>query len=179
MFVIFLSTAFAATNPAHDAVLLQLSQRDGFPGCSSLGVLGTSDQVLDALIDVAKHVTAPPAAPMRAAVCVTRLAGHDLVAWDAIQGWIGDPSVPGLALAVVQNLDLLPEDKAVKIAKDAAKRLPSADGFGKYAPAALQASSYLGVQAIAATIPAELPADEQGTVKSYTPLPDYAQPPNH
>ena len=60
---------------------------------------------------------------MRAVSCVTQRAAHDAVALRAARGWTTQEDAPGLALAVVEQLDALPAEVASELADGAVARL--------------------------------------------------------
>lgn len=144
--------AFAAPT-VEDAVYERLLARD-FAGCSPLDALGDAASVRDALVRLAASDKKPSYVPMRAATCVVRLAADDATAYAAAKAWLSDPLVPGLALTVVQNLDLMSEERAMELAHIAAGRVLIDERFAAYAPSALQSSHHPQIKAIGDAIAA-------------------------
>jgi hypothetical protein len=133
-----------------EAVKTKLIARD-FEGCAAVWALGDEEAVREALLGYTKAAR-PPALPMRAADCALEKAATDEATFTAVQGWMSDPALPGLALVVVERLGDLPEDKAVVLADLAVARAETDARFARYAPAKLEASPHAKVREAAARI---------------------------
>jgi hypothetical protein len=153
LFLILASFGAAAASPTdvRDAVWQRLILRDGV-SCASLFVDADAVAVRDALLEHARSSARPSYAPMRAASCAIELAATDPVAFEAAKVWMTDAAVPGLALLVVQNLDVLAEPQAVEVAELAVQRIPSDERFALYARPALTASAHPAVRDVAARL---------------------------
>ena len=101
------------TPSAAEADLIQaLSSRDASPPCAELEAkLPTPASSLQALVE---HVTMPPWVGMRAAGCL--ISGHALEARPALENWVVDPELHGLAILVLGQLDTLPTEVATGVA---------------------------------------------------------------
>lgn len=152
MFALFALSAFAEPTALEQDVHKRLLVRDGFVGCEALYELGDDLAVRDAIL-AATVVQRPPWVSMRAAACVVERAATDEVAYDVVRGWMTDPNLAGFALAAVQGLDLLPEDRAVVIAELAVDRVSTDARFARYAPEHLRKSSHPKVQDVATRLP--------------------------
>lgn len=97
---------------SRDAMVRALSSRDGAPPCEAVEAL-SSEPVTD-LVWIVEHVGMPPAAPMIAATCL--LDRHPAEAAAPFEGWLATDGHGGLAELVVQRLDALPLEVAVRLA---------------------------------------------------------------
>jgi len=88
--------------------------RDPAP-CSA--VEGLTPTPVDTLQHVVATVDLPPWAPMRAADCLVR--GHAAEVQPSIEGWVTDPAVIGLGRLVLSDLDAMPVEVAVPVARRA------------------------------------------------------------
>jgi hypothetical protein len=72
-------------------------------------------------VDTLQHVVAtvelPPWAPMRAADCLVR--GHAVEVRPSIERWVTDPAFTGLGRLVLLDLDAMPVEVAVPVARKA------------------------------------------------------------
>lgn len=136
--------ALASDTPeptVHDAVYHELSQRHA-SGCDALWSIGSEEEVRDALVTVASEATMPPWAPVNAARCLVPRFASDPIVEEQVKGWMSDPSLGGLALIVVQNLDEVEESSAIRIAELAVSRAESDSRFALYARQAFEASTH-------------------------------------
>lgn len=128
-----LSAASDPGVPVDDAVAARLSARHLDDPCAAVAPLGEAPVVLDALVRVADEVSMPPWVAPRAAACVGRRLDEPL-AREAAARWIGDPDRAGLALVVLDQLDVAPADTAVSLARLAHARREDARFWGYAAP---------------------------------------------
>ena len=91
-----------------------LSSRDGAPSCSDVEALASAQPHEDYLWLI-EHVQQPPWVGIRAATCI--LQHHHEAAWAHIQHWLTQPELKGLALLVLNEIDSLPEDRAIELAQ--------------------------------------------------------------
>ncbi|MBA2320208.1 MAG: hypothetical protein H0V89_03545 [Deltaproteobacteria bacterium] len=107
-----------------EALLQQLSLRDGSPACAEMEV-GLSDPRASwkAVVD---HVSMPPWAPMRAADCL--ISGHSAASRADLVGWVTRPELKGLGLLALGRLDVMPQDVATEVASAAITRGPDPAG---------------------------------------------------
>ena len=89
-----------------------LSHRDGAPPCAEIEAL--SEAPVDDLKYVVNHISAPPWAGMRAAQCL--IERHPAAIEAELDLWVTDPGRVGLGILVLNRLDDLPVDTAVRVA---------------------------------------------------------------
>ena len=111
--MITLLVGFAAATPTVEL----LSLRDPVP-CASLGA--TTPELKADLLGLAQGDQMPPWVPMRAAECVLSLYATDITLKDTLLPWMTDPERAGLALLVLDHIDLLPLESATPLAAAAA-----------------------------------------------------------
>ena len=111
--MITLLVSLAAATPTVD--LLRL--RDAVP-CTSLGA--TTPELRAELLGLAQGEEMPPWVPMRAADCLVTLYAADPTLRETLLPWMADPERAGLALLVLDRIDLLPTATAVPLATAAA-----------------------------------------------------------
>jgi hypothetical protein len=97
-----------------DPVVLALSSRHPVP-CAEVEALTPTP--VDTLRHVVDTVSLPPWAPMRAADCLVR--GHAAEMQPTIESWVTDPAVLGLGRLVLADLDVMPVEVAVPVARKA------------------------------------------------------------
>jgi hypothetical protein len=114
------SLAFAAPENV-DEVVRALSARHP-ASCEEIESLTPTPA--DTLLHVVDTVTMPPWAPMQAADCLLR--GHATTVRPAIEAWVTDPARKGLGRLALSELDVLPSEVAVPVAR-AALAGPQAD----------------------------------------------------
>ncbi len=120
MLLALLTTLPAQAAPeAVDEVLRALSNRHPLP-CADIEAL--SPTPVDTLLHVVDEVTMPPWAPMRAAECL--VAGHALEVRAHLQRWVVAPELKGLGRLVLGELDRLPVEVAVEVARKAVTEGP-------------------------------------------------------
>jgi len=109
----------ASAGPEQDAVIHALSSRDPVT-CASVEALTPTP--VDTLRTVVKVVSMPPWVPMRAAQCLVE--GHGSEVRAELLQWVVDPEEQGLGLLVLDEIDRLPQDLALEVAKTALARGP-------------------------------------------------------
>ena len=115
--------ALLAAHPAYaepqelDAVMRALSMRHPVP-CAEVEALAPDP--VDTLLHVVDEVQMPPWAPMRAAECLVR--GHGLEVREHLQRWVVEPELKGLGRLVLGELEALPVEVAVEVARAAVTR---------------------------------------------------------
>lgn len=108
-------TAGAAfAGPELDAVMRALSSRDPV-SCEAVEALTPTPK--ETLLEVVETVTMPPWAPMRAADCLVR--GRPLEIVDRMEVWVTDPELLGLGRLVLGQIDTMPVEAAVPVARKA------------------------------------------------------------
>lgn len=129
-----------APTDAGYAVYRALSVRDPEPSCAEVEAL--SPTPVETLREVIARAQQPPWAAMRAANCL--IQGHGPEVQADLVAWVGASETRGLALLVLDQLDLLPEDVALAVAT-AALAGPLAPDAG----ARISKSSHPSLQALA------------------------------
>ena len=106
-----------AWSPSADdeAVYQALSIRDPAPSCEEVEAL--VPQPVAALRNVVSHAQMPPWAPMRAAHCLISRHGSEVES--DLLSWVGQEETLGLGLLVVDEVELLPEELGLRVAKAA------------------------------------------------------------
>ena len=94
-----------------DRLRQMLIARDKAPPCTELSSI--SDRLVEDLQWLMDHVKTPPWVGVRAAQCIIEL--HAPAELSRIQGWMLDPTQPGLTLVVLGELDGLPAPIAIAI----------------------------------------------------------------
>ena len=107
------SLAFAGPEQV-DEVVVALSSRHPLP-CPEIEALTPTPS--DTLLHVVDTVALPPWAPMHAAQCLLR--GHAVAVQPAIETWVVDPTKQGLGKLVLNQLDVIPPEVAVPVARRA------------------------------------------------------------
>lgn len=108
--LLFAATATAAPTDA-DRVVAALSPREPQATCATLiGTLTDPAATLAAVVDGPEPV---PWLRVRAASCAATLPA----ARPHLRRWVADPSLAGVADAVLQKLDGLPDDVSVDVAR--------------------------------------------------------------
>lgn len=92
----------------------QLKLRDPVP-CVELGE--PTIQLRDELLALTDPALEPSWIPVRAADCLVELYAADPVVAEAMLPWMTDPGRAGLALVVVNRLELFPVEVAVRLAR--------------------------------------------------------------
>lgn len=123
MLLLLLTLVSSAAPDVATLVNQALIQRHD-PGCTAIYALGDDALVRDTLI-AATQTEPTPWAPMRAAGCVASQAAVDPIALNAARQWVQQSTAPGLALAVVHQLDALPAPIATALATFAAAQIPN------------------------------------------------------
>lgn len=115
MFVSPLLASLAAAGPENVGdVVRALSMRHPM-ACAEIEALTPTP--VDTLQHVVATVELPPWAPMRAADCLVR--SHAVEIRPTIEGWVTDPAVAGLGRLVLADLDAMPVEVAVPVARKA------------------------------------------------------------
>lgn len=110
--------AIVGVASADDGALYRaLRVRDGV-SCLSLGE--PTPALRDGLMALTDPAVEPSAVPVRAAGCLVALFPSDPTVDEAVVAWVSDPERRGLALVVAGNVDVLPADVAVRVARAAA-----------------------------------------------------------
>ena len=117
--------------------------------CEEIWALGPVEEVRDHLILAASEAELPPWKPLRAASCVAALAQRDSTARAAVLRWVQDPSRLGVALAVVEQNDLLPADLTREIAIPLRDHLAANPIFARRVAPLLRESRHPALTAIA------------------------------
>lgn len=99
-------------SPEEQAVYKALSLKDGGPTCEEVEALA-SDPVAS-LSAVAEHATMPPWVGMRAAHCLS--TRHAEAAEPTLARWLVDPQLRGMALLLADDLSVMPEPVALRLA---------------------------------------------------------------
>lgn len=97
-----------------DPVVKALSSRHPAP-CEQIEALTPTP--VDTLQHVVATVELPPWAPMRAADCLVRR--HAAEVQPSLEAWVTDPAVAGLGRMVLADLDAMPVEVAVPVARTA------------------------------------------------------------
>lgn len=97
------------------AVYRALSIRDPQPDCAEIEAMTSTPQ--QTLLEVIDRATLPPWVPMRAALCLIQGHGADIQA--ELLDWVGSSDTRGLAILVFDQIDALPEDVALVVAREA------------------------------------------------------------
>ena len=127
-----------------DNIHLELSKRHALD-CEAIYALGEPGAVRDALLNIASTVEAPPWAPLHAATCALPLSVDHTASMTVIEGWFNSSETSGLALVITQQLDLIDEVNAVKLADKALELAAKDERFSLYAKRALGTSKHAGV----------------------------------
>ena len=104
-----------AARPSVQAIYRALSVRDPAPDCVTVEAL--SDQPVPDLLQIVDHASQPPWAGMRAANCL--IQGHGAEIQAQLSDWVRRDDTRGLAILVLDQLDTLPEDLALDLARQA------------------------------------------------------------
>lgn len=114
---LFAGAALAAPEDL-EAVTRALSLRDPVP-CEKIEALTPSP--VETLLEVVDTVRMPPWAPMQAAQCL--LQRHPVeVPRERLDAWVTDPGLKGLGRLVLGELDAMPIEIAVPVARTALER---------------------------------------------------------
>ncbi|MFT5685301.1 MAG: hypothetical protein ACI8RZ_006251 [Myxococcota bacterium] len=109
----------AASGPAPDAaaeaVYRALSIRDPAPSCESVEAL--TETPVETLLFVVDNAKQPPWAGMRAAECL--ISRHAVTAEASIKGWVTGPETKGLAILTFNQLDTMPLEVSLSVARAA------------------------------------------------------------
>ncbi|MCK6506447.1 hypothetical protein L6R53_24250 [Myxococcota bacterium] len=116
-----------APTDAGYAVYRALSVRDPEPTCAEVEAL--SPTPVETLREVVDRAQQPPWAGMRAANCLVQ--GHGAEVQADLVAWVGGADTRGLALLVLDQLDLLPEDVALAVATAALAGPHAADASAR------------------------------------------------
>ncbi len=102
------------------ALLLALSSRDAPASCEVLEA--TVAAPVASLSAIVTHVTMPPWAGMRAADCLIKRHGAEVAA--DLDRWVTRPELKGLGTLVLSQIDVLPADVALAVARRAVSAGP-------------------------------------------------------
>lgn len=122
MFLVLVLHTVSVAQPERETVVRILSGRDPV-ACSTI------DASVETLREVVQTVSMPPWVPMRAAHCM--IEGHAQTIEDDLSSWVVDPETLGLGLLVLSELDLLPSELAVRVARLALTQGPSPERAAK------------------------------------------------
>ena len=116
--VLSLFAGVASAAPENlEEVVRALSQRDPV-SCEKIEALTPAP--VDTLLEVVDTVRMPPWAPMQAASCL--LKHHPTDVRERLDGWVTDPALKGLGRLVLAELDAMPVEVSVPVARAALER---------------------------------------------------------
>ncbi|MFT6818632.1 MAG: hypothetical protein ACJATT_002449 [Myxococcota bacterium] len=140
--------ATAQAEPLTPDITTALTPRHTGANCDAIHALGPLSSVVPALVETAETVAMPPWVGTRAAHCVSELISVDTLAHDAAIRWVSDDTRAGYGLIILDNLDSLPTDQALPLARLAQQHASSSQSFGRYALPKLERSLHPAVQAL-------------------------------
>ena len=116
-FLLSSATMAAEHVPSADelAVHKALSARHFDGDCARIEALAKAP--VQTLQNIVEHASAPPWAPMRAALCLT--LNHAAEIQPDLERWVSDPELVGLGIQTLNKLDSLPEPIALAVAQKA------------------------------------------------------------